>query len=148
MPENSDILENKLELDLGLRANGKRVDNVKLPKWASSANNFLKLHRLALESDYVSNHLHEWIDLIFGCKQNSIDDDNVFHPYSYEGNIDFENIEDPLQRRAYETQIREFGQTPRKLFGELHPKKGSKIQVADQSDSKDEKHKELTDLYY
>lgn len=56
--DNPDFLVNKLKLDLGVRSNGKRVDDAKLPKWAVSAEDFLKKHRDALESDYVSNNIH------------------------------------------------------------------------------------------
>jgi len=66
--ENSDFLLNKQKLDLGVRSNGKRVDDAKLPNWATSPEDFLKKNRAALESDYVSNNLHLWIDLIFGSK--------------------------------------------------------------------------------
>ena len=47
---NTDFLENKMKLDLGIRANGKRVDDVKLPNWASSAIDFLEKNQEALES--------------------------------------------------------------------------------------------------
>ena len=50
MPECSDFLDNKLNLDLGVRSNGKLVDNVKIPRWATSSKDFLKKNRLALES--------------------------------------------------------------------------------------------------
>lgn len=42
-------------------------DSVKLPPWAANPIDFIHKHQMALESEYVSAHLHEWIDLIFGC---------------------------------------------------------------------------------
>lgn len=41
-------------------------DSVKLPPWAENPVDFIHKHRMALESEHVSAHLHEWIDLIFG----------------------------------------------------------------------------------
>lgn len=40
-------------------------------------------HLQALESRYVSEHLHEWIDLVFGYQQQgkeAVEAINVFHP--------------------------------------------------------------------
>ena len=44
-----------------------------------------------LECDYVSSHLHEWIDLIFGYKQQgqaAEEANNVFLYLFYEGKVD------------------------------------------------------------
>lgn len=42
---NTDFLVNKLHLKLGARQNQKIVDNVKLPKWAKTPEEFLKINR-------------------------------------------------------------------------------------------------------
>ncbi|XP_034022818.1 protein FAN [Thalassophryne amazonica] len=122
----SSFLENKLGIDLGRRQNGSSVGDVILPPWASDTSDFLQKNRLALESQYVSEHLHEWIDLVFGFKQRgseAVAAHNVFHPLTYEGGIDCDSIEDPDQRIAMLTQILEFGQTPKQLFTGPHPQR-------------------------
>ena len=45
------------------------VDDVELPPWASTPHEFVRINRQALESEFVSCQIHQWIDLIFGYKQ-------------------------------------------------------------------------------
>lgn len=53
--------------DLGhLQITKEKVDDVILPPWATTPEEFIAIHRRALESEYVSQNLHNWIDLIFG----------------------------------------------------------------------------------
>jgi len=122
-----EFLVNSNKFDFGKTQKGIDVSDVQLPPWAASDPfKFIRLHREALESTYVSEHLHEWIDLIFGFKQRgraAIDAVNVFHPLTYEGEVDLDSIEDPFIKQATIAQIHNFGQTPRRLFSKSHPKK-------------------------
>ena len=65
------MLLNTNKFNLGtLQNNGAAVNDVVLPPWANgSAHEFVRRHRDALESEFVSMNLHHWIDLIFGYKQ-------------------------------------------------------------------------------
>uniref|UniRef100_A0A6S8EIJ7 BEACH domain-containing protein n=1 Tax=Aureoumbra lagunensis TaxID=44058 RepID=A0A6S8EIJ7_9STRA len=101
------------------------VDNVALPAWSQNdAHEFVRLHRLALESDYVSNHLHNWIDLIFGVKQRgprAVAATNVFYHLTYENAVDVDAIQDNDSKTATLEQIKHFGQTPPQIFSAPHP---------------------------
>ncbi|KAF4404869.1 hypothetical protein G4B88_006255 [Cannabis sativa] len=41
---------------------------LEVKKTTESPIDFIHKHRIALESEHVSAHLHEWIDLIFGLE--------------------------------------------------------------------------------
>lgn len=105
---------------LGSTQAGRPIDNVGLPPWAKdSAHEFVRIHRLALESDFVSQNLHHWIDLIFGYKQRGPEAEsahNIFHYLSYEGTVDLDKITNEIDRSAAESHIQNFGQTPCQLF--------------------------------
>uniref|UniRef100_A0AAQ5YJ82 Lysosomal trafficking regulator n=1 Tax=Amphiprion ocellaris TaxID=80972 RepID=A0AAQ5YJ82_AMPOC len=118
-----EFLVNREGFDFGVRQNGERVNHVNLPPWArNDPRLFILIHRQALESDQVSQTLCQWIDLVFGLKQKgkaAVQAINVFHPATYFG-MDVSAVEDPVQRRALETMIKTYGQTPRQLFNASH----------------------------
>ncbi|XP_071448307.1 protein FAN-like [Hetaerina americana] len=125
-----DFCNNFFGIDFGRRHDGSRVADVELPGWARDSKDFVRKMRNALESDYVSNHLHTWIDLIFGYKQHgeeAVKADNVFYHLCYEGAVDLDSVKDPNQRHALEVQIMEFGQIPKQVFTLPHPSRIQRI---------------------
>lgn len=120
-----EFLLNVNNYDFGTDQKGMKVDDVILPPWANGDPKiFVAKNREALESPYVSKHLHEWIDLIFGYKQKgklAEDNVNVFNKMSYPGAINLEKIDDENERRALAGIIHNFGQIPLQIFQDAHP---------------------------
>lgn len=128
-----EFLLNSNHFDLGRKQSGVVLDDVVLPPWAKNdPREFIRVHRMALESDYVSAHLNEWIDLIFGYKQQgapAVEAANVFHHLFYEGAVNIDEIDDPLKRNAIIGFINNFGQIPKQLFKKPHPCKKLSMQL-------------------
>lgn len=130
---NPEILMNSNEFIFGYSPLDEPIrSDVELPPWAKDSFDFIAKHSAALESDYVSENLHHWIDLIFGFKQRgpaAEESYNLFFYLTYEGVIDIESIEDPVERESIEAQIMNFGQTPSQLFDKPHPHRKSLAEI-------------------
>lgn len=127
-----EIFMNINRVPFGTTQNNQAVDKVKLPAWAKDPYELVRKHREALESEYVSLHLHHWIDLVFGYKQRPphlsggkdacIEACNVFFHLTYEHAVDLEKLRESNRDlyTQYICQITEFGQTPCQLFTKEH----------------------------
>ncbi|XP_065483143.1 neurobeachin isoform X3 [Caloenas nicobarica] len=139
--------------NLGIREDEVVVNDVDLPPWAKKPEDFVRINRMALESEFVSCQLHQWIDLVFGYKQRgpeAVRALNVFHYLTYEGSVNLDSITDPVLReipeayfirdphtflltkdfiKAMEAQIQNFGQTPSQLLIEPHPPRSSAMHL-------------------
>ncbi|MGH0141932.1 UNVERIFIED_CONTAM: hypothetical protein FKN15_043101 [Acipenser sinensis] len=96
-----EMFVNSNEYNLGVRDDRTVVSNVDLPPWAKKPEDFVRINRMALESEFVSCQLHQWIDLIFGYKQRgpeAVRALNVFHYLTYEGSVNLDSITDPVLR--------------------------------------------------
>ncbi|XP_015604572.1 neurobeachin isoform X4 [Cephus cinctus] len=128
-----EMLVNTNRYRLGRQEDGSAVGDVELPPWASSPEEFIRINRMALESEFVSCQLHQWIDLIFGYKQRgpeAVRATNVFYYLTYEGSVELDSITDPVMKEAIENQIRNFGQTPSQLLMEPHPPRSSAMHLS------------------
>ncbi|XP_077154338.1 neurobeachin isoform X2 [Ranitomeya variabilis] len=139
--------------NFGVRDDSNAVNDVDLPPWAKNPEDFVRINRMALESEFVSCQLHQWIDLIFGYKQRgpeAVRALNVFHYLTYEGSVNLDSVTDPVLReipeayfirdpqtflltgdfvQAMEAQIQNFGQTPSQLLIEPHPPRSSAMHL-------------------
>ncbi|XP_076234034.1 protein FAN isoform X2 [Calliopsis andreniformis] len=113
-----DFLVNSYGIDFGYRHDGTKIGDVQLPPWANGPAHFVQVLRDALESDYVSQNLHHWIDLIFGYKQKGIEAEKADN-----GAVDLDTIRDINDKHGLEVQIMEFGQIPKQVFTLPHPKR-------------------------
>jgi len=140
---NPAFLRNTNEFKLGTSQDGEVLGDVILPPWAKgSPEKFVEVMRLALESDMCSEMLPDWIDLIFGRKQQgkaAIEAQNVYFYLTYYGSVDVASIEDEGLRQATELQIAHFGQCPMQLFYRRHAKK--------QARDSHRRRQTLSDLY-
>ena len=114
--------------NFGRTQDGREITHIIHPKWAVSNWDFLKIHKMSLESPIVSSELHNWIDLIFGYKnseKNAKDAYNLFCPVTYEES--FNKLCEKLLQTETEgmiDQVYHFGQTPVCIFPKKsHPKK-------------------------
>eukprot|EP00797_Seminavis_robusta_P003846 Sro1247_g255870.1 Lipopolysaccharide-responsive and beige-like anchor protein (891) ;mRNA; r:6386-9058 len=121
---NPSFLKNSNKFKLGTSQDGDVLGDVKLPPWAKgSPEKFVEVMRSSLESEICSQMLPDWIDLIFGRKQQgpeAVAAHNVFFYLTYYGSVDVANIEDDGLREATELQIAHFGQCPMQLFTRPH----------------------------
>ncbi|CRG96289.1 neutral-sphingomyelinase activation factor protein, putative [Plasmodium gallinaceum] len=132
LPEFYEDDDSFLKNNLNINTCEGNINDVILPKWCNNSKNFLIIMKNALESNYVNQHLNEWIDLIFGYKQNgkiAKENFNLFHPLTYMHAILNEkisseyNIDNEKKKTGEDTQFdKNFNHKIKSLIISMSPK--------------------------
>ena len=112
------------------------MDDVKLPPWQLMRTRLYLPASSGAESDYVSNNIHRWIDLIFGCRQRPphlggtqecVDSCNVFFHLTYSGAVNLDELKDtdPSYMNNMPVRLQNLVQTPTQLFTKPHESRKS-----------------------
>ena len=121
----------------GLNSEKKIIDNVIIPLWGKhSPRIFCKILKKSLESKYVSININNWIDLIFGYKQNGKNAEkyyNILRDVCSKFNPE-KDCEDEKELEQKINEICEMGINPIQLFTKPHPKR--------------EKHEKIKAFFY
>ena len=126
-----EFLVNENGFDFGSNKNGA-INDVILPKWAhKNPFEFIYKMRKALECDFVSAHISEWIDLIWGYKQRgeeAVKADNVYSSQLYDTVWMNEpsSLTNKKRLAEIEATLCQVGQVPPQLFKSKHPIKSPK----------------------
>lgn len=104
---NPSFLRNANNFKLGTSQDGELLGDVVLPPWADGRpEKFVEIMRAALESDVCSEMLPDWIDLIFGFKQQgpeSIKANNVYFYLTYYGKRN--ELPSPIQDVSFHSHL-------------------------------------------
>ncbi|EAX98401.1 Beige/BEACH domain containing protein [Trichomonas vaginalis G3] len=123
-----EFLMNLNEFDLGKNKRGP-INDVELPKWSKNAYEFVYLNRKILESEYVSQHINGWIDLIWGYNsrgENAVKHNNVFKQEMYDSAWTEKTLNNSRQRSEIEATLCHVGQMCPQLFFHPHPLRNMK----------------------
>ena len=128
----------------------ERAEDVDIPRWANSLQEFTMKMKAALESEHSSLHLHSWIDHVWGINQRNPDIENTFADLCYsnsnlvtgflterEGRLGKKKSNDiqsywkkdlnlkmgkKMKFQAMDLQMAQYGRVPKILFKYAHPK--------------------------
>ena len=130
-----EMLININDINLGNRDGDIKVDDVLTP-CDNNPYKFIDTMKNILENNHFSYNIQSWIDLIFGNKSRGKEAEsayNVFTEYSYQENIDLNNIEE----KNFYLRTVEFGLIPTQIMSHDCPKRDKKEDI--------KKGKEITD---
>ena len=97
----------------------KIIQEVVAPNWCkNNAYDFIKKHRELLESFEISQHLNEWLNLIFGSKQKGAAANKIHNLYNCQTYEDYESTyeEQSPEEKEITCRMAEFGLCPNQVF--------------------------------